>query len=279
MVIINYKNINLKDTIESGQCFRYNIEEDNSYTLVIVDRIVNIKQSGDKLYVKSNIEKNLNKVITNYLDLNTDYNKLNKEMKKRNSLLDKYIKLSKGFKILRQDPFETLISYIISANNNVARISGIVNSIAKKYGEKVEFENKVYYLFPTPKKLKDITLEDLKIHKLGYRDKYIIDAISKITSNEIKLKELDNVNTKEALNILESIKGIGPKVASCILLFAYHRFNVFPIDTWVKKTIKNDFKYIEANAKSITKFAEEEFGEYSGLAIQYMYHASRNKEV
>lgn len=278
MIVIKNRDVNLKDTLESGQCFRVTKENNNSYTMIIFDRVVNIQQKGDNLFVKSNKEKNLKEIIINYLDLNNNYTKENNELISKDKIIRKYVEKSKGLKILNQSPFETLISYIISSNNNVSRISKAVNNISKSYGEKITFESKNYYLFPALKRLKNIKLEDLRKFKLGYRDKYIIDAINKLKSKEIQLDKINNMKTEDALNYLRKIKGIGIKVASCILLFSYHRFDVYPIDTWVIKTIKKEYNLTNININSITKFTKEKFGKNSGLSIQYMYHVSRNKE-
>ena len=147
----------------------------------------------------------------------------------------------------------------------------MVNNISIKYGEKIIFDNKEYYLFPTYEKLKNIKIDDLKEFKLGFRDKYIIDYINKYESLNI-----DKLNTKEALNELMRIKGIGLKVASCILLFGYKRLDVFPIDTWVKKYMSENYN-IRPNEKDIMKYAQDHFDPYSGLVIQYMFHSQRNK--
>lgn len=279
MVIIENIDINLEDTIECGQCFRYTKEKDNSYTIVIIDRVVNIKQVDDKLFVNSNDETNLKNIITNYLDLNTDYNELNISLLKSDIVLKKYIDSSIGLKMLRQDPFEMVVSYIISARNSVPSISKSVNSIASSYGKKVIFNNKKYYLFPKVKDLINIKSEELNKHKLGYRDKFILDAINKIYTKQVNLNTINNLTTEEALEYLKTIKGIGPKVSSCVLLFGYHRFDVYPIDTWVIKTIEEDFNQIDTSVKAITEFTKEKFGKNSGLAIQYMFHTSRNKEA
>lgn len=269
-------DINLYDTLMSGQAFRINIEDDESFTIIISDRILNIKQEKDYLIVNSNNEEDLELVTRYYLDLDRDYEVLNKELSK-NEILKRDINLCKGYKVLKQDKFEMYISYIISQNNNVKRISGSINKISERYGKKVKYNNKEYYLFPTFEELKNITIEELRECGVGFRDSYIINALNKLKENPFFLEELDMLPTDEAIKELMKIKGIGLKVASCILMFGYSRFDTFPVDTWVKKYVSENFK-IKDDIKIISKFMKDNFNENSGLAVQYFYHINRNKK-
>ena len=183
-----------------------------------------------------------------------------------------------GYKVLKQDKFEMYISYIISQNNNVKRISSTINKISEKYGEKVEFNNKTYYLFPKMSDMINLTKDNLKEFNLGFRDEYINNALNVLKENPFYLEELDMLNTDVALKSLMKIKGIGLKVASCILMFGYSRFDTFPIDTWVKKYVSEKLG-IKDDIKVISKYMKEIFNEYSGLAIQYMYHINRNRKL
>ena len=163
------------------------------------------------------------------------------------------------------------ISYIISQSNNVKRISKIVEDIAFNYGSPINFEGETYYLFPTYEQLKNLSINDFTALKVGFRDKYLYDYISKYPNLKI-----DSLNTEDALKKLMSVNGIGLKVASCILLFGYRRLDTFPIDTWVKKSISEHYN-IKNDQKEIEKFAKKIYGDYSGLAIQYLFHSQRNK--
>lgn len=269
-------DINLYDTLMSGQAFRINIEDDESFTIIISDRILNVKQENDYLIVNSNNEEDLELVTRYYLDLDRDYEVLNKELSK-NEILKRDINLCKGYKVLKQDKFEMYISYIISQNNNVKRISGSINKISERYGKKVKYNNKEYYLFPTFEELKNITIEELRECGVGFRDSYIINALNKLKENPFFLEELDMLPTDEAIKELMKIKGIGLKVASCILMFGYSRFDTFPVDTWVKKYVSENFE-IKDDIKIISKFMKDNFKENSGLAVQYFYHINRNKK-
>lgn len=268
---LKVKNIDIKSILLSGACFRVVEEDDGSFTNILSDRVVNIKQDGDILNIKSSNYDNLEQVINNYFDLDRDYNYINKQLINNDKSLKDIIEKCKKYKILNQDPFEMGISYIISQNNNVKRISSSINKIALKYGKKVLFEGKEYYLFPKYEELKNLKEEDFKEFGVGFRDKYIINYLEAYP----RLNDLNNLSTQDALKKLIAVKGIGIKVASCILLFGYKRLDVFPIDTWVKKYISENFN-IKNDVREIQKYSEEHFKEYSGLVIQYMYHSQRN---
>ena len=149
-----------------------------------------------------------------------------------------------------------------------------LNLISEYYGEKVTFNNHTYYLFPDINKLIKITEEEFRKCKVGFRDKYLIEIIRAISTGKLNLKEIYNMDSNEALNYLMNFKGIGMKVASCILLFAYHKFDVYPIDTWVKKYMLDNYN-IEGE-KNIREYTQKIYKEYSGLVIQYMFNSKRN---
>lgn len=268
------KAFNLDSTVTCGQIFRFIKKEDNSYDIVLKDRVINVYKKEEFLYVSSNVEDNLKSVVEDYFDLNNDYDTMNEILIKSDKKLENAINFSKGLMMIRQDPFETIIEYIISANNGVNQIANALNLIAEKYGKKVEFNNNTYYLFPQYKDLKDIKEEDLRLCKVGFRDKYLKLVIDKINNGYLKLDEFYNLNTEDALAKLMENNGIGPKVASCILLFAYQKYDVFPVDTWVKKIMKSSYN-IEGE-KNIRTFASNTYGKYSAIAIQYLFNYSRN---
>lgn len=268
---IEVKDFDLKSTILSGACFRVIEETDGSFTNILKDRVINIKQINNELIVTSSKKDNLEEIIKEYFDLNRDYSIINQELINNDKNMIEVISKCKGYKILNQEPFEMCISYIISQNNNVKRISNSINDISNKYGKKIIFNNKEYHLFPTYDDMKNISIEELRNFKVGFRAEYIKDFLDKYET----LKDINSLNTNDALNELMTIKGIGIKVASCILLFGYKRLDTFPIDTWVKKSISELYN-IKNDQKTIEKFAKHTYKEYSGLAIQYLFHSKRN---
>ena len=269
-------NFDLKATITCGQIFRFFIEADGSYTVIIKDRVINLKEDNDYIIVESSKEDNLKEIIYDYFDLERDYKIIEKNILKCDKKLKDALIFSRGLKMIHQDPFETIIAYIISQNNRVPSIANALNLISLNYGEKVIFKDKEYYLFPSIDKLKTLTISDFRNCKVGFRDKYLYEIMRSIENNLLDIESIYNMNSEDSLKYLIGFKGIGNKVASCILLFAYQKFDVYPIDTWVKKFMKDDYN-IEGE-QNIKKFTYDTYKEYSGLAIQYMFNYKRNKK-
>lgn len=268
------KPFKLNDTITCGQIFRFSKLEDGSYDVILKDRVINVYKKGDYLYVTSNNEDNLEEVVTNYFDLENDYDSMNNYLKQVDDKITPSVEFSSGLTMIKQDPFETVIEYIISSNNGVLQIANALNLIAEKYGTEVIFNYKKYFLFPSYEDLKDVSEEDFRACKVGFRDKYLKQIINKLNDKEIDLNSYFDMETKDALESLMLNSGIGPKVASCILLFAYQKYDVFPVDTWVKKVMKESYN-IEGE-KNIREFAKKTYGPYSGIAIQYLFNYGRN---
>ena len=278
MIVIDVKNeLDLENTLTCGQIFRYQQEIDNSFTVVISDRVINLKYDNYKLYVKSNKLDNLENVIREYLDLDRDYKSIMNKIRVMDSTLAKYLDNSLGLKMIKQDKLECIISYIISQNNSVRNIQMSLNMLSEAYGEKVEFLNKEYYLFPKLDRLASLSLEDFRKCKVGFRDKYLVGIIESINNGNFNLNMIDSLNTEEALQYLINFKGIGMKVASCILLFSYQRFDVYPVDTWVKKFMEDNYDIV--GEKNIREYCKKTYGEYSGLGIQFMFNSKRNMNV
>lgn len=271
------KPFKLDDTVNCGQIFRFFKQEDGSYDIIIKDRVINVYMDENYLCVSSNNEENLEKIVRAYFDLDNDYESVNEFLVNKDEKIRAATEFSNGLMMIKQDPFETIMSYIISTNNGVPQIASALNNIAKNYGKKVIFNDKEYYLFPQYKDLKDVSESDFRECKVGFRDKYLKSMVDKLNNNEIDLNSFYELNTRDALNKFMENVGIGPKVASCILLFAYQKYDVFPIDTWVKKVMKSHYG-IEGEAK-IREFATKTYGKYSGIAIQYLFNYGRNSGV
>ena len=272
--IENIKNFDLDETVTCGQIFRFEKELDGSYTIILIDRVINVKYEDEVLIVESNNEEDLTNVVIKYFDLERDYSSINNILIEKDSSLKEIVDSCRGLKMINSYPFETIISYIISANNSVSSIKKSVDKISELYGQSCFFRGKQYCLFPTPEQLRDVTADDFRKCSVGFRDKYI-EAMVRVVNNDIAyLDKFITMDTISSFELLQKEKGIGQKVASCILLFAYQKFDVFPIDTWVKKVMKD--KYQIQGEKNIRTKAKAIYGEYSGIAIQYMFHYGRN---
>lgn len=275
--IQNQESFELKDIFECGQCFRWNIDQDNSYTGIIKNGILNVNKNDNNIIFKGYLDDDIKKVVDKYFDLQRDYTNI----KLRLSNIDEYLKQSieygKGIRILNQDLWETIISFIISANNNIPRIKGIIEKMSKKYGKQIIWNNKDYYLFPTANELENVQIEDFRKLGLGFRDKRIFETTHLVLENKVNLEDLYNKNTLEVREILLGLSGVGPKVADCILLFSdLKRFDVFPIDVWVRRVMNelyiknNDEKKV--SKKEIMNLAYDKFGDLEGIAQQYLFY-------
>ena len=275
----------LKDVFECGQCFRWNREENGSYTGVTSKCAINVEKTKSKLVFEAKpfskmSDAEIKEHINQYFDLDRDYSKLRKKIASTDDNLKVATKYGKGIRILNQELWETIISFIISANNNIPRIKGIIERMSEKYGKKIEFNGKTYYSFPTPKELSKASVEDLRKLGLGFRDKRIYETTKLIASGDVDLKELYKLDTTDARAKLLELQGVGPKVADCILLFSdLKRFDVFPIDVWVRRVMNelyiHDKDENKVSKKEIEKIANEKFGDYKGLAQQYLFYWKR----
>lgn len=270
----------LADIFECGQCFRWNKEENGSYTGVFHNNVLNVDKNGNEIAFKGICEGNIEKICTDYFDLNRDYTKIKEELSNIDDNLKRSIKYGKGIRILNQDLWETIISFIISANNNIPRIKGIIERLSKSYGRKIVYNNKEYFTFPTPEELRNVTVEDFRNLGSGFRDIRLYETTHMILEKQVDLKKLEKLPTKLAREELLRLSGVGPKVADCILLFStLKRFDVFPIDVWVRRVmnelyIKNEDEN-KVTKKEIQKLADEKFGNMQGLAQQYLFYWKR----
>ena len=270
---------NLKYTLECGQCFRWKQIDLNEYIGVIQDRVIRIKQEKNSVYVWSNKKENLKDVVYHYFDFNTNYSAIEKDIAKIDKNIKESLKHSSGIHILNQPLFETIISYIISANNNIKRISRSVNDISKRYGKEVEFEGEKYYLFPTLEEIKDVTIDELLNDGTGFRARYIKKDVEYFLENNNYFEELKSMNTEQATKSLSSLMGIGPKVADCIMLFALGKGEVFPVDVWVKRIMEKLYFKENTSLNEIRKYANEKFGDYAGIVQQHLFHNVREGNI
>ena len=275
---VDVQNFEPKDIFECGQCFRWNREVNGSYTGVFHKNVLNVEKQGEKIIFTGNCEDISE--INDYFDLKRNYKTIIQKLEIVDDNLKNSISYGKGIRILNQDLWETIISFIISANNNIPRIKGIIERIAEKYGQKIEYDGKVYYSFPTAEELSKASVEDLRKLGLGFRDIRVYETTKRISSGEFDLKKLYNIPTNEVREKLLELSGVGPKVADCILLFSdLKRFDVFPIDVWVRRVMNELYIHNpdenKVSKKEIQRLADEKFGALQGLAQQYLFYWKR----
>lgn len=278
IIIEELTDFSPEHTFLCGQCFRWDKNPDNSFTGVAFSKVVNISLTDRGVLIKNLTLSEFEDKWRIYLDLNTDYNII-KTCVNKDSNLEKAIEFGWGIKILNQDIFECLISFIISTQNTIPRIKKIVSKLSMMYGTKLEYEGNVYYAFPTLDQLSEITKESLAQLKAGYRADYIIDAVYKLKNKEVDLSKIPSMPYDEAKKELMKIKGVGPKVADCVLLFSANKKEAFPIDVWVKRTMQSLYLGEKATIKDIERFAGEYFGSYAGVAQQYLFYYSRENNL
>lgn len=275
-IILQTEYLNIKQTFECGQCFRWNEIGQDHYIGVVKNRVLEVYQEGQKICFYNTNEDDFQNIWVNYFDLNRNYEQIIKDLSKE-EIMKAATEYGKGIRILCQDEWETLISFIISANNNIPRIKKIVESFSKLFGQKIIYKGKDYYSFPKPEDLEKITEKDLEEIKSGYRAKYIMDAVEKINQGQVDLYDIKNLKTEEARKELLKIKGIGPKVADCILLFSMRKYQCYPMDVWIRKVTEELYFKREATPKEIQTFAEDMWGNKAGFAQQYLFYYARNK--
>ncbi|HBJ12522.1 MAG TPA: 8-oxoguanine DNA glycosylase [Clostridiales bacterium] len=279
--INNIKSFEPKHIFDCGQCFRWNEMADGSYTGTFGRNVLNVKKENKEIRFKGLVDGNIEDICNKYFDLDRDYEKIKKDLSKIDNNMKTSINYGEGIRLLNQDLWETIISFIISANNNIPRIKGIIDRISKTYGEKIVWEGKEYYTFPTPKQLSKATIEDLRKLGLGFRDVRVYETTKIINAKKVDLEKLHKEeNTQHVREILLTLPGVGPKVADCILLFStLKRLEVFPIDVWVRRVInelyiKNENEE-KVNKKEIEQLAKQKYGNLAGIAQQYLFYWKR----
>ena len=280
-ILKNPKSFNLEHIFECGQCFRWNNQEDGSYTGIFKGNVLNIKQNGNDFIFKGICRGNIEEIIVEYFDLKRNYEDMKNTLQQIDESVANSIKYGEGIRILNQDLWETIISFIISANNNIPRIKGIIERLSEKYGKEIIFEGKIYYTFPNPEELRNVTVEDYRKLGLGFRDIRLFETVHMVLDGKVDLDKMHlEKDTLKVREELLTLSGVGPKVADCILLFStLKRLEVFPIDVWVRRVMNELYiKNVDenkVNKKEIEQLAKEKFGSLAGIAQQYLFYWKR----
>ena len=278
-IIKNCKSFKVKDIFECGQCFRWNEEPDGSYTGIFGHNVLNVKEEKD-IAITGICNGDIEDICKNYFDLDRNYEEIKETLSLIDDNMKESIKYGEGIRILNQDLWEMIISFIISANNNIPRIKGIIERMSAKYGQEIKFRGTSYYTFPTIDELSQASVKDLKDLGLGFRDRYVYETTKKIKEGKINLENLKQEPTNEVRKQLLTLTGVGPKVADCIMLFStLKRFDVFPVDVWVRRVMNDLYIHNEdetkVNKKQIQEIARDKFGALEGIAQQYLFYWKR----
>lgn len=296
------KDFNLDHIFDCGQCFRWSRQPDGSYTGIAMGKPVNVslkevpagEGSGADVSAEPDacVSPRLDLVIDNcsaddfekiwrsYLDLDRDYGAIKAALSESDEVMAKAISGGEGIRILRQELWETMVSFIISQNNNIPRIKGCIEKLARIFGEPAgEYGGVEYYNVPSPEVMAGLTAEDLAPVRLGYRAPYLVETAKQVEAKggmDVVAAELAATGTpEEACEYLRGFQGVGPKVASCIALFGLGCLEAFPIDVWVRRVMNRLYGIDEKDIKGMNAYAAEHFGANGGIAQQYLFYYIR----
>ena len=299
VIIEGVKNFNIKQILECGQCFRWDKISDTNYIVVAYGRVIEVLQNNDEVIIYNSNEEDFNNIWLNYFDLERNYDEI-KEVLAQDEILRKSVEFGYGIRILNQDPFEMLISFIISARNSIPSIKKTVKKICEGFGQKIEYKGEEYYTFPTPKEIKGATLEEIQATGASFRSKYIVNTIGKVNealevkedmiNNPDKYEErpeildfdldyIKSLNDDECHIALQKFMGVGAKVADCIMLFSMTKHSAFPVDVWVKRAMIHFYVAPDLSLNKMRVFARDKFGALSGMAQQYLFYYARENKI
>ena len=264
IVFENIADLDLRQTLDCGQCFRWHEREDGGFDGVVRGRAVTAYMDCGSLILDGAKEDDRD-MWRDYFDLDLDYSEVRRYLSTLHPVMAEAAEFAPGIRILRQEPFEALISFIISQNNNIKRISGIVERLCENFGEQIGEGTSPRYSFPTAERLAELSPDDLAPIRAGFRHRYIIDGARKVADGTIDLETLRTLPYDEAKAELMTITGVGVKVADCVLLYGLHKLEGFPLDVWMKRAMAVLFDGMDPAV----------FGEYAGIAQQYIFHYSR----
>lgn len=284
IILENVINFEPKHTFECGQCFRWNKTERGSYIGVAFNKVIEVEKNQDNVVIYNTNMQEFNDVWEQYFDFKRDYTKLKNDIS-TDEIMKVSVEFGSGMRILRQDPFELIVSFIISANNMIPRIKKSIENICKRWGKSILYEEKEYYSFPTPEELSMASVEELEECGIGFRAKYIHDTVEKLLEEKkdinslYRLENIIKLDDDDCHKALQTFSGIGPKVADCIMLFSMGKYSAFPVDVWVKRAMHKFYLAPDVSLKKIRDFGRDKFGKLSGFAQQYLFYYARENHI
>ena len=294
VLIEKVKNFKLKHIFECGQIFRFEEISEGNFIVIAFGKLIELKEESNNILIYNSTEEEVRNIWLKYFDLDRDYSKIKEELSKDN-LLRESIEFGYGVRVLNQDPFEMLLSFIISARNNIPSIKKTVNKISTMWGQKIDYKGNIYYAFPSIYEIKDATLEEIQETGASFRSKYIIDTIQNVYNStkerenlkgnednpylKYNLDYIKSLNDDECHDALQEFKGVGAKVADCIMLFSMEKTSAFPVDVWVKRAMIHFYGAEDSSLNKIRIFARNKFGKLAGFAQQYFFYYARENKI
>lgn len=277
VIVKDVLNFELEHIFECGQCFRWSKNQNGSYIGVALNRVIEVEKKDNDIIIYNTNKEDFINIWSNYFDLYRDYSEIKIKLSK-DELLKRAVEYGEGIRLLRQDPFELIVSFIISANNRIPMIKRAINNICMKWGDPVQYKGKTYYTFPTIENLRSAKVEELEECGVGFRGKYIKKTVEKITETN-NLSEIISFSDDECHKALQNFSGIGPKVADCIMLFSMQKYSAFPVDVWIKRAMQHFYLAPDVSLKKVRDFGREKFGVLSGFAQQYLFYYARKEKI
>ena len=280
----NIDSFELNHIFDCGQCFRRNQQPDWSYTWVFWNNVLNIQKKSDSIIFSWIVDWDIQSIVNQYFDLDRDYNQIKFKLSKVDNYMKESIEYWYGIRLLNQDLRETIISFIISANNNIPRIKWIIERLSQNYWTEIQRDWQSYYTFPTAQQLKDVSISDYRKLWLWFRDERVYTTTRMVLDWKIDLKSLYSKSTQTVREELLNLSWIWPKVADCILLFSdLKRLELFPIDVRVRRVMNQLYIHnpdeAKVNKNQIQKLAQEKFWDYAWLAQEYLFYRARTQKI
>ena len=279
------KNFNIKQVFECGQCFRWE-KSDRGYIGVAFGKVIELEEKDEDIIIHNTNEEDFKNIWIKYFDLERDYSKIKEELA-QDEILKKSVDYGYGIRILNQDPFEILISFIISARNSIPVISKTIKKISEMWGEPVQYNGNTYYTFPTLESLKDATEDEIRSTGASFRSKYIFDTVQKLYKcslgiegfEEYDLNRIKSLSDDDCHTEMQKFAGVGAKVSDCVILFSMEKYSAFPVDVWVKRAMGHFYGMPDVSLPKIRMAAREKFGRLSGFAQQYLFYYARENHI
>lgn len=277
VIVKDIVNFELDHVFKCGQCFRWDETENGTYIGVAFGKVIEVEKQGTDLIIYNTSEEDFNKIWLEYFDLSRDYSKI-KTVLSEDPLLEKAVIFGQGIRILKQEPFEMMISFIVSANNRIPMIKKEINLISKKWGQKLTYKGKDYYSFPSIEALSAASEEDIEKCGVGFRAKYIKSTVERLSESN-NIEQMISGTDDQCHEMLKEYMGIGPKVADCIMLFSMGKYSAFPVDVWVKRAMQHFYLAPDVSLKKMRDFGRDKFKELSGFAQQYLFYYARENNI
>ncbi|MBR0598064.1 DNA-3-methyladenine glycosylase family protein [Sinanaerobacter chloroacetimidivorans] len=281
VIIQGVRDFHPDHIFDCGQCFRWNKEEDGSYTGIAHGRVINVSyfEDSETLVLDQTTLSDYETIWKHYFDLDRDYGEIKRQLCLEDEIMTEAVACCYGLRILNQEKWETLVSFIISQNNNIPRIKKCIEGICEKFGEEAgTYRGRKYFSFPQPEVLAGLSEMDLEPCRLGYRAKYIVETAVKVSAGGTEtLNRMGEASDEEAHSYLLGLSGVGPKVANCISLFSMGKTKSFPVDVWIRRVMTQLYGIEESDTKAMYAYSSKHFGDYGGIAQQYLFYYIRQK--